>query len=101
MTSQRGSKGLRHAIEDCDLRRIQEYINHGVDVNQADSDGCSPLHRGKWSNTHVVLNVEAILTQDLNVVALLLKNGAFVDAVKPDGRTGIAIAYILCWWLLS
>lgn len=79
MTSQRGSKGLRHAIEDCDLRRIQEYINHGVDVNQVDGDGCSPLHR-------------AILTQDLNVVALLLKNGAFVDAVKPDGRTALHVA---------
>lgn len=75
--SETGLTPLQLAIKTCNLRKIQNLISKGANVNLRDSDGWTPLHFATNRYTH---------TGHHKMMELLLKNGANVNACDAWGK---------------
>ncbi len=71
---------LMKAVKSCDLDTIQAMIDKGANVN-----ACDTLQR--WTVLH-----HAVVGCGHEVVALLVKSGAKLDAKDRDGRTPLQLA---------
>jgi ankyrin repeat protein len=69
------------AVERGNIKKIQELIHQGYDVNTEDQDGLTALFY-------------AIHLQNLDIIKLLIKNGADVNARNKDGNT--PLLYFTC-----
>jgi len=70
---------LMEAVRNGDLFSIRELFEDGVDINEKDNEGHTPL-------------LVAAAKGYKNVVELLLQNGAERDAQDSDGNTALMIA---------
>ncbi|KAJ5509678.1 hypothetical protein N7527_011821 [Penicillium freii] len=69
------SLAVRTGSESC----VAEILHAGVDVDQEDGKGYSPLHY-------------SVLAGSSGITALLLANGAIIDKAGPDGATALHLA---------
>jgi ankyrin repeat protein len=74
-----GDLQLIKAVKDGDMATVKEMIKSGVDINQQDDNGWTPLN---W----------AAGNGDIDTVKLLVENGADVFKVGRDQRTPYMIA---------
>src|SRR4030095_7522909 len=74
-----GDLQLINAVKDGDIATVKEVIESGVDINQEDEQGWTPLN---W----------AAGKGDIDIVKLLVGNGADVFKVGRDQRTPYMIA---------
>lgn len=72
-------KRLKKAIKDQDLAEVSHLIKSGVDINQAEANGTTPL-------------MEAAKSGDLALVELLVEAGAAIDARDGNGKTAAKVA---------
>src|SRR5262245_42037207 len=80
-TARQLKRGLFEALERHDVERVRELLRQGVDVNQADEDGWTPLDL-------------AISDDDLpaGLVEELLEHGADPDVADEEGTTALMVA---------
>jgi ankyrin repeat protein len=70
------SETLLHAACDVDNREVIQYLlGIGMDINEATSDGTTPLHYASGKRT--------------NLTSFLIKRGADIHAVEVRGRTAL------------
>lgn len=107
------SSELYNAIEAKNLELIQSLVNEGVDVNQVDEDGSTPLHAAlreySIETIELLLKNKANLDQvikgkytllyvacfqgQIDIVRLLLKKGANVSLTDKNGLTPFHVAH--------
>jgi ankyrin repeat protein len=70
------------AVRGCDIAIIEIMLAEGFDINSADSEGWTALH---WSNFTHELNEQ----KHNELLRLLIRNGANVNAQGKSGRTSL------------